>query len=121
MGETRHAERVRSRSPVRKHHHRLHDRRSRSPKRHRDGHRRDKKVESGSKASVHLPFSQKPLSKNDLSAYRPMFSSYLDIQKQLHIEDLDEDEVKGRWKSFVGKWYEMTRVNICLWSCTNMR
>ena len=34
-----------------------------------------------------------------------MFALYLDIQKQLDIEELDEAEVKGRWKSFVNKWY----------------
>ena len=34
-----------------------------------------------------------------------MFALYLDIQKQLVLEDLPVDEVKGRWKSFVGKWY----------------
>jgi len=33
-----------------------------------------------------------------------MFALYLDIQKQLVLEDLEADEVKGRWKSFVGKW-----------------
>jgi hypothetical protein len=26
------------------------------------------------------------------------------VQKELHLEDLDEKEVKGRWKSFLGKW-----------------
>lgn len=30
---------------------------------------------------------------------------YLDIQKGIIIEDLPEEEVKGRWKSFVNKWY----------------
>lgn len=29
---------------------------------------------------------------------------YLDIQKGIFLDDLGEDEVKGRWKSFVGKW-----------------
>lgn len=33
-----------------------------------------------------------------------MFALYLDIQKQLVLEELPEMEVKGRWKSFVGKW-----------------
>jgi len=33
-----------------------------------------------------------------------MFALYLDIQKQLDIDTLTENEVKGRWKSFVGKW-----------------
>lgn len=35
-----------------------------------------------------------------------MFALYLDIQKQIDIDTLDETEVKGRWKSFVSKWYE---------------
>jgi len=34
-----------------------------------------------------------------------MFALYLDIQKQLVLEDLDEHEARGRWKSFIGKWY----------------
>lgn len=29
---------------------------------------------------------------------------YLDIQKGLVIEDMDEQEVLGRWKSFIKKW-----------------
>jgi peroxin-14 len=33
-----------------------------------------------------------------------MFALYLDIQKNILIEDLVEEEVKGRWKSFIGKW-----------------
>lgn len=33
-----------------------------------------------------------------------MFALYLDIQKQRDIEELSEDEVKGRWKSFMNKW-----------------
>lgn len=34
-----------------------------------------------------------------------MFAMYLDIQKGILIEDLPEEEVKGRWKSFIRKWY----------------
>lgn len=34
-----------------------------------------------------------------------MFALYLDIQKQIDIESLDDREIKGRWKSFVKKWY----------------
>lgn len=51
-----------------------------------------------------LPFGARPLSKRDLSAYKPLFAMYLDIQKNLDLEDLDERELKGRWKSFMGKW-----------------
>jgi len=43
------------------------------------------------------------LTKYDLKDYRPTFALYLDIQKQIDIEELGEDEVKGRWKSFIGK------------------
>jgi hypothetical protein len=34
-----------------------------------------------------------------------MFALYLDIQKQKVLDDLGEVEAKGRWKSFMGKWY----------------
>ena len=37
-----------------------------------------------------------------------MFELYLDIQKQKVLEELSDDEVLGRWKSFVGKWYIST-------------
>lgn len=44
------------------------------------------------------------LSKHDFDIYKPMFGLYLEIQKQLILEELSDDEVRGRWKSFVGKW-----------------
>ena len=44
------------------------------------------------------------MSKHDFDAYEALFTLYLDVQKQIRIEDLDEKEVKGRWKSFLGKW-----------------
>lgn len=87
--------RTRSRSPHRSE--RRSKNRSRSP---HDRHRRVKpRVERKA-----LPFGARDLSRYDLSAFRPMFALYLDIQKQIYIDDLDEKEVKGRWKSFVGKW-----------------
>lgn len=46
----------------------------------------------------------RPLSKHDLREYRAMFALYLDIQKQIDVDELSEEEVKGRWKSFLGKW-----------------
>ncbi|KAM0439899.1 hypothetical protein ACHAPT_000997 [Fusarium lateritium] len=55
-------------------------------------------------APAKLPFGARELSKADLGAFRPLFADYLDLQKQKDIEDMDEREVKGRWKSFVGKW-----------------
>jgi len=39
-----------------------------------------------------------------LNSHRAIFSEYLDVQKQLDIDALSGDEVKGRWKSFVAKW-----------------
>lgn len=52
-----------------------------------------------------LPYDARALTKHDLHEYRPMFALYLDIQKQIDIENLEADEVKGRWKSFIKKWY----------------
>ncbi|KAJ9151293.1 Rna helicase [Pleurostoma richardsiae] len=51
-----------------------------------------------------LPFGARPLSRSDLAAFQPLFAHYLDLQKGLRLRDLDEHEVRGRWKSFVGKW-----------------
>jgi peroxin-14 len=51
-----------------------------------------------------LPFNARPILKHDLPYFRPMFALYLDIQKHLALEEMAEDEVRGRWKSFVGKW-----------------
>ncbi|MCJ1361096.1 hypothetical protein MMC16_000193 [Acarospora aff. strigata] len=72
---------------------------SRSP--HRTHHKRKR---SASPKPVLLPFNNRRLRKHDFDSYRPMFALYLDIQKHLILEDLEADEVKGRWKSFVGKW-----------------
>jgi hypothetical protein len=54
---------------------------------------------------VKLPYNARPLSKHDLEAYRPLFQSYLDIQKHIQLDELDEREARGRWKSFVSRWY----------------
>ena len=51
-----------------------------------------------------LPFSARQLSKDDLLVFKQLFGYYLSVQKQLELNDIDEREVKGRWKSFVGKW-----------------
>lgn len=51
-----------------------------------------------------LPYGARQLTKHDLNYYRPMFALYLDIQKQMDIEELSDEEVKGRWKSFMNKW-----------------
>ncbi|BAE57722.1 unnamed protein product [Aspergillus oryzae RIB40] len=100
--------RTRSRSPDkhRRHHHhrdRDHDRSHRHHHRSRDHDRRERRPEPSTKPIV-LPFQARELSKRDLSTYEPMFAMYLDIQKGILLEDLSEDEVKGRWKSFINKW-----------------
>ncbi|KAJ5326705.1 hypothetical protein MYU51_001825 [Penicillium brevicompactum] len=71
-----------------------HERSERSERRHRDV----------PKQPVVLPYQARELSRRHLEAYEPMFAMYLDIQKGKFIEDLSEDEVKGRWKSFTQKW-----------------
>ncbi|CAA9966276.1 hypothetical protein PTMSG1_09635 [Pyrenophora teres f. maculata] len=82
-------------------------RRSRSP--HRDGdndnhrHKR-RRTRSPVAKPVALPYKAKPLSKRDYEAYKPLFQSYLDIQKQIQLDELDEREAKGRWKSFISRW-----------------
>ncbi|KAH7380876.1 hypothetical protein BKA64DRAFT_647714 [Cadophora sp. MPI-SDFR-AT-0126] len=86
----------RSRSP-RRHH--SHSHRARSPHRHHY-----KRKRSPDARPKELPFNSRELGKRDYDAFKPMFATYLDIQKQKILEDMDETEVKGRWKSFVGKW-----------------
>ncbi|KAL4991299.1 hypothetical protein BDW68DRAFT_174161 [Aspergillus falconensis] len=69
---------------------------------------RDRRTEPeprhGTRFAITLPFQARELRKRDLETYEPMFALYLDIQKGKILEDLSEEEVKGRWKSFVGKW-----------------
>jgi hypothetical protein len=107
--------RSRSRSPYRpsnsRHErHRSSRDRSRSPRRiHHHHHSRHAHKPSATPtvtptAPVKLPFKAGSLSRHDLATFRPMFALYLDIQKNILIEDLVEEEVKGRWKSFIGKW-----------------
>ncbi|TFB06622.1 hypothetical protein CCMA1212_000668 [Trichoderma ghanense] len=54
--------------------------------------------------AAELPYGARHLSKDDLKAFEPLFGEYLSLQKQRDIADMDEREVRGRWKSFVGKW-----------------
>ncbi|PCH06510.1 Hypothetical protein PENO1_016790 [Penicillium occitanis (nom. inval.)] len=102
---------TRDRSSSRRHHHRS----SRSPahdskhgdkyrERKRHHHRERKELSPVSAAPPVLPFNARQLSKRDLSQLEPMFAMYLDIQKGLVLEDMDEQEVMGRWKSFIKKW-----------------
>ena len=52
-----------------------------------------------------LPFNARRLDKRDLTLYEPLLASYLDIQKGIALDEVDDAEAKGRWKSFVKKWY----------------
>ncbi|KAM3515520.1 hypothetical protein MY11210_000893 [Beauveria gryllotalpidicola] len=117
----RHRDR-RSRSPERKQRRRLSDaepgrkstrehgseeksspRRLRSPHRHH-AHRRRRERDSPAVPPATLPFDARPLTKSDLRQFEPLLAYYLDLQKQKYMEDMDDREVRGRWKSFVGKW-----------------
>jgi hypothetical protein len=53
------------------------------------------------------------LRKEDLERYRPLLALYLDVQKGKLMRSMEEREVKGRWKSFLGKWYAPTFTPIC--------
>ena len=76
--------------------------RSRSPSHHSYDHpRRDRRR---SPIVQPFPFGASTLHKRDFVDYKPMFALYLDVQKRIELEELSENEVKGRWKSFVGKW-----------------
>jgi hypothetical protein len=81
------------------------DHRSRSRSPEREHKRRRRHSPSPRPSSAPLPLNARELTRRDLRKYRPMFALYLDIQKHIDIDDLDESEVKGRWKSFVNKWY----------------
>ena len=87
----------RSRSPRR---HPAHSHRERSPHRQHK-HKRSPDPTTAPKA---LPFNSRQLTKRDYEAFKPMFALYLDIQKGKILEEMDETEIKGRWKSFLGKW-----------------
>jgi len=90
----------------RKRHH--YARRSRSPRRDEDRHRHKRHRSRSPVAKlVTLPYKAKPLSKRQFEEYKPLFQSYLDIQKNIQLDELDEREAKGRWKSFISRWYVM--------------
>jgi hypothetical protein len=85
-------------------HHRSSRQRSRSPNRSRRDRDHHQKRRSRSPAPVQLPLNARALVKHDLKGFKRLFALYLDIQKQIDIDELDENEIKGRWKSFLGKW-----------------
>ncbi|OAA52309.1 putative RNA helicase HEL117 [Beauveria brongniartii RCEF 3172] len=78
-------------------------RRLRSPHRHH-AHRRRGERDSPAVPPATLPFDARPLTKSDLRRFEPLLAHYLDLQKQKYMEDMDDREIRGRWKSFVGKW-----------------
>ncbi|KAM0418021.1 hypothetical protein ACHAPD_004371 [Fusarium lateritium] len=47
---------------------------------------------------------QKSQSDFHLTAFEPLLGEYLSVQKQKDMTQMDDREVKGRWKSFIGKW-----------------
>ncbi|KAK6956820.1 hypothetical protein Daesc_002101 [Daldinia eschscholtzii] len=51
-----------------------------------------------------LPLGARALVRSDFETFKPLFAQYLEVQKRKDITALDEREVKGRWKSFIGKW-----------------
>lgn len=87
----------RSRSPEARSYHASRRKYGHSSGAHNDGHREKREP-------VSLPFAARPLSKHDLTVFRQLFGYFLSVQKQIELEDIDEREVKGRWKSFIGKW-----------------
>ncbi|KAG5921764.1 hypothetical protein E4U61_006291 [Claviceps capensis] len=105
----------RSRSPGPRHRHAsttMRHRRSASPesraqrphhRRHRAKSREPNK-EPRAAVVVSLPFSARRLGKADLDTFEPLFAYYLDVQKQKELAAMEEREVRGRWKSFAGKW-----------------
>ncbi|PTB68975.1 hypothetical protein BBK36DRAFT_1192622 [Trichoderma citrinoviride] len=86
--EREHKKRRRSAEGYHHHHHHRHHSSSRTEK----------------PIAAELPYGARHLSKDDLKAFEPLFGEYLSLQKQRDIADMDEREVRGRWKSFVGKW-----------------
>ncbi|KAF2748053.1 hypothetical protein M011DRAFT_384724, partial [Sporormia fimetaria CBS 119925] len=78
--------------------------RSRSP--YADGRRQHRRHHHRRSASPRptLPYNAQRLSKRQYDEYKPLFQSYLDIQKHLNLDELDDREARGRWKSFVSHW-----------------
>ncbi|KAH0492682.1 hypothetical protein TgHK011_007624 [Trichoderma gracile] len=71
---------------------------------HHHHHRHHSSSRTEKPIAAELPYGARHLSKDDLKAFEPLFGEYLSLQKQRDIADMDEREVRGRWKSFVGKW-----------------
>lgn len=101
----------------RRHRHHSRDVASNSPapdedrkRHHRHHHRRHRTKPASAPAAARdtprdLPSGARPLSyKHDLDAFTPLFAYYLDVQKNLGYYELDPQQARGRWKSFVNKW-----------------
>ncbi|KAL2147263.1 hypothetical protein VTI28DRAFT_10253 [Corynascus sepedonium] len=86
-----------------RHHHRHHHPQDDRPHRHRHHSLRAEGAEPAASPKT-LPFNARQLSRSDITTFRPLFAYYLDLQKQLDISSLNETELRGRWKSFMGKW-----------------
>ncbi|KAK6210574.1 hypothetical protein LQW54_006057 [Pestalotiopsis sp. IQ-011] len=78
----------------RRHHHRKHHR-------HHQSSRHDQPKPS---RPAELPYGARPISRSDLDLFRPLLARYLDVQKNKDMAEMDEREVRGRWKSFAAKW-----------------
>jgi hypothetical protein len=96
--------RSRSRSPYHAPRHHRTRTRSRSPHESREHRKRRRHDRSPATEVIALPYKAQRLSKRQYDEYKPLFHSYLDIQKGLNLDELDEREARGRWKSFVSRW-----------------
>ncbi|KAI1411091.1 hypothetical protein F5Y13DRAFT_191679 [Hypoxylon sp. FL1857] len=84
---------------------RHHDRHSSHHRHHHHHHHRHHRSSTRSTRTLdELPFGARPLVRSDLETFKPLFAQYLDVQKRKDIATMDEREIRGRWKSFVGKW-----------------
>ncbi|KKA28742.1 hypothetical protein TD95_004762 [Thielaviopsis punctulata] len=102
--------RHRHRSSSRTHKHDNGQSRHGDESRHKDDDRRKDHNRHREKSSqeppepVILPYDARQLSKRDFAVFIPMLAYYIDLQKQKDLLAMDEREIKGRWKSFMGKW-----------------
>ena len=76
--------------------------RDRSHRRHHHHHHRThKRARSRSPPRPVLPLNASPISMRHFDALAPVFAAYLDVQKNLILDELETREAKGRFKSFV--------------------
>ncbi|KAI0836291.1 hypothetical protein F5Y06DRAFT_273851 [Hypoxylon sp. FL0890] len=83
---------------------RHHDRHSSHHHHHHHHHRHRLSSHHSTRTPDELPFGARPLVRSDLETFKPLFAQYLDLQKRKDIAEMDEREIRGRWKSFMGKW-----------------